>query len=136
MTQESSAFAADPNLIQELEKRSQRMPVAGMRVLFRQGDDPTGLYIVHKGEATLTMRSGDEIVMSVKACSGSLLGLPAVIGNEPYSLTAEASEGAELSFLSSAEFMKLMQSDPVLSLKLLQVLAAEVRAARKALSGL
>jgi len=30
----------------------------------------------------------------------------------------------------------LMQSDPVLSLKLLQVLAAEVRAARKALSGL
>jgi CRP-like cAMP-binding protein len=135
MTLEPSAFAADPDLIRELEKRSRPVP-AEVRVLFRQGDDPTGLYILRTGEATLTMRSAGEVVLSVRAGSGSLLGLPAVIGNEPYSLTAEVREGSELSFVPQAEFAELMRTDPLLSLKLLQVLAAEVRAARKALTGL
>ncbi len=72
-------------------------------------------------------------ILSVQALPGSLLGLPGVIGNQAYSLTASVRAGAQVSFVSSADFSAVMQSNPQLSLKMLQVLAAEVRTARRAL---
>jgi CRP-like cAMP-binding protein len=78
--------------------------------------------------------SGEE-VMSIDATAGSLLGLPGLIGDEPYSLTAVARKDAELCFISRDEFTNLMRTNPLLSLKVLQVLAAEVRSARQAILG-
>jgi len=129
-----SAFVADQELIQAFEKRSAPVQCEADRVLFTQGDAPRGLFILLKGEATLTMNSqaGDEI-MRIQANPGSLLGLPGLVGNEPYTLTATARKGAELSFLRCEDFSSLMQTDPCVSFKVLQVLAAEVRSARRAL---
>jgi CRP-like cAMP-binding protein len=73
-------------------------------------------------------------ILLFQASSGSLLGLPGLIGNQPYSLTVSANAGARVDFLSKEEFTALMVSDPQLSLKILQVLAAEVRTARMALT--
>ena len=131
---ESSAFVADRELIEVLETHSTPIVCDEERVLFQQGDAPGGLYILHKGEATLTMHSPNgEMVLCMTTSGNSLLGLPALVGNENYSLTAKAWKGAELSFVSRADFDKLMQTVPHLPLKILHVLAAEVRAARKAL---
>jgi CRP-like cAMP-binding protein len=129
-----SAFLANPDLIQALQKQAATISCAEDRVLFHQGDAPVGLYILNQGQVTLTMDSPKgKPLLSAQAASGSLLGLPGLIGNEPYSLTATARRGAELSFLSRDQFTALMQSDPHLSLTILQVLAAEVRSARKAI---
>jgi CRP/FNR family transcriptional regulator len=135
MKLDPSAFLADPELIQALDQHSTAISCGGDRVLFNQGDDCKGLYILKRGETTLTMTSpnGEEI-MSTQASAGSLLGLPGLIGDEPYTLTAIARDGARLSFVTRDEFDKLMQSSPLLSLKILEVLAAEVRSARRALS--
>jgi CRP-like cAMP-binding protein len=75
-------------------------------------------------------------LVSIQASAGSLLGLPGLIGNEPYSLTAVARNGARLSFIPREEVTSLMRSAPSLALKMLQVLAAEVRSARHAMSNL
>jgi CRP-like cAMP-binding protein len=132
-----SAFVADPELIQALEKHSTAITCDADRVLFNQGDHPQGLYILDQGETTLTMASpAGEHLMSIQAHAGSLLGLPGLIGNEPYTLTAIARNGARLSFVPRDEFASLMSADPLLSLKMLQVLAAELRSARRALSNL
>jgi CRP/FNR family transcriptional regulator len=129
-----SAFVADPELIQGLEKRSAHVACGEERILFRQGDDPAGLYILKSGGVTLTMNSpfGRELV-STEAAPGSLLGLPGLVGDQPYTLTAMAHAGAHLSFLPRNSFTELMQTEPLLAFKVLQVLAAEVRAARGAL---
>ena len=74
-----------------------------------------------------------EKVMQVQAPIGSLLGLPGLISDAPYTLTAVAGNGARLSFVPRDEFNSLMQTSPLLALKILQVLAAEVRSARSAL---
>jgi CRP-like cAMP-binding protein len=74
--------------------------------------------------------------MSVQAGAGSLLGLPGLIGNEPYTLTAIAHGGAELRFVTREDFTGMMGANPRLSLKALQVLAAELRSARHALLAL
>jgi CRP-like cAMP-binding protein len=130
-----SAFVADPELIKALEKHSTQISCDSDHVLFNQGDHPKGLFILDKGEITITMASPTgEQLMSIEAHAGSLLGLPGLIGNEPYTLTAIARKGARLSFVPRDEFTSLMRSEPMLALKMVQVIAAELRSARHALS--
>jgi CRP-like cAMP-binding protein len=129
-----SAFLANPELIDALEKRSTAISCTEERILFRQGDAPAGVYILRQGEVTLTLESAKgKPILSTQAGAGSLLGLPGLAVNEPYSLTAVARKGAEVSFVSRDQFTALMESDPFLAIKILQVLAAEVRSARKAI---
>jgi CRP-like cAMP-binding protein len=79
----------------------------------------------------MTSESGD-VVMCLRVVAGSLLGLPGIIGNEPYTLTAKARKGSEVRFVPRSDFEDLIQVEPSLSFAVLQVLAAEVRAARQA----
>lgn len=131
MNLDPSAFVADPVVLTCLEKGSTSVSCIQDRILFRQGEEPQGLYILKSGRAALTMHSalGEEIV-SAHAGSGSLLGLPGLVGNQPYTLTATALAGAEVSFVTRESFTSLMGADPMLALKILTVLAAEVRSAR------
>ncbi|HUD13021.1 MAG TPA: cyclic nucleotide-binding domain-containing protein [Terracidiphilus sp.] len=134
MNLDRSAFVADQALIEGLEKRAAHVICSEERILFRQGDDPVGLYILKSGGVTLTMNSpsGHELV-SLEAAPGSLLGLPGLVGNQPYTLTALAHAGSQVSFLTRDSFADLMRAEPLLAFKVLQVLAAEVHAARGAL---
>jgi CRP/FNR family transcriptional regulator len=135
MKLDPSTFVADPELLLALGEHATKISCSGDRVLFHQGERPQGLYILEMGEASITMTSpkGKEI-MSVEASAGSLLGLPGLISDEPYTLTVVAHEGARLCFVPRDEFKHMMQGDPRLALKILQVLAAEVRSARSALA--
>lgn len=128
-----AAFLAPPELIAALERRSQPFPCGEDRVLFRQGEPATGLYILCEGQVTLSIENAGIPVMSVETSPGSLLGLPGLLGDQPYSMTARAHPGAKVNYISRGEFTAVMQSDPQLGLKILQVLAAEVRTARRAL---
>ena len=89
-----------------------------------------------KGSAILTNISDGDALLSVEAGPGSLLGVPAVVGTKPYSLTAEAVDGAEVSILTCGDFVHLMNTEPTLSFRVLQLLAEEVRFAREALARL
>ncbi len=134
MKMDAAAFVADQTLIEALRKHATPVECKGGRVLFNQGDSPDGLYIFHKGELALTMQSpAGDVVMNIPAIEGSLLGLPGLIGNVPYSLSAVAKSNAEVSFVSREELNSLMLSDPAVSVGILRVLAAEVRTARMAL---
>jgi CRP-like cAMP-binding protein len=129
-----NAFVAAPELIQALDEQAAPIACAEERLLFRQGDPPDGLYILKEGTASLQMTAPDgHSIVSVEVAAGSLLGLPAVVGNTPYTLTAIAHPGTRLGYISRAHFTTLMQTQPMLSLKILQVLAAEVSSARRAL---
>lgn len=134
MSLDPTAFLADPELIRVLSKHATSFVCEADRMLFRQSDPAVGLYILHVGEAELSMTSpSGQPILKADAKAGSLLGLPGVICDQPYSLTALARAGAQVSFLGRAEFTAIMESNQVLALQILQVLAAEVRAARKAL---
>jgi CRP-like cAMP-binding protein len=132
---DSSAFLADPELLVALCKLALPLDCSTERMLFRQGDAPEGLCILVSGEVTLNMAApGGGDVFSVPAQPGSLLGLPALIGNQPYTLTATAHTGAQIGFLPREALMDLMRTDSAVSLQILKVLAAEVRSARRAIS--
>ena len=128
-----AAFVADPQLIRALDARSTTVPCGSERPLFRQGETAVGIFILHKGVVTLSSMSQDgHSLLAAQAKPGSILGLPGTISNEPYSMSATAAAGAEVCFVSRDDLTALMQADPVMSIKTLQVLAAEVRSARNA----
>ena len=132
-TLDPAAFVADPDLIQALEEQSTPINCSEDRVLFHQGDAPVGLFILKSGDVTLSMKSANgKDLISFQARMGSLLGLPGLIGDEPYSLSAVAHAGVELRYVTRDDFASMMRTQPTLALKVLQVLAAEVRAARAA----
>jgi len=128
------AFVGDPKLIRLLEEHSVPTVCEADGALFRQGEPPVGLYIFHQGMVTLSMISENgQSLFAVQALPGSLLGLPGLLSNQPYSLTATARAGAQITFIDCDKFTRLMMSHPQLSAMILQVLAAEVRSARRAL---
>lgn len=130
---EQNSFEADAELIRELETRSKPISCRESPILFKRGTVPTGLYILQSGEANLILESTTgKAVMCLGAGAGCLLGLPAIIANEPYSMTAVVGKSAEVRFVTRADFEDVMQANPSLYPMLLRVLAAEVRAARQA----
>jgi CRP-like cAMP-binding protein len=127
---------AESALVQALELRSKPVSCILGTTLFRQGDPPIGLFILKSGEANLLMESKvGKPVMCVHAQAGSLLGLPGIIANEPYTMTALVRGGSEVSFVTTGDFESLIQAEPTLYPMVLKVLAAEVRAARRAITG-
>jgi CRP-like cAMP-binding protein len=131
---DSSAFVAHPQLLQALLERSTSVDCETDRLLFHQDEPPTGVYILHQGAVTLTMAAHDgRQIFSLDVTAGSLVGLPAVVSDRPYSLSAVARAGSQVGFVGRSDFFALMQAEPSLSLKMLQILAAEVRTAREAL---
>ncbi len=134
MPLDPTAFRAEPDLISALCERATPVLCDGECILFHQDDPAVGLYILHEGRVTLSMTSEQGLpILSTEARDGSLLGLPGLVSNQPYSLTAVAHPGARISFLSRADFNSLMQSNSTLAFKILRILAAEVRSARHAL---
>ncbi len=135
MSVNRESFVADCKLIQALANRSQPISCIEGRVLFRQGEAPTGLYVLQSGEATLMRETASgRAIICLHAGPGCVLGLPGIIANEPYTLTAMARKGSEVKFVSRSDFEDLLQAEPSLNFKVLQVLAAEVRSARQPMS--
>jgi CRP-like cAMP-binding protein len=131
-----NSFVADDKLIQALEARSASKSCSRGAMLFRQGEIPTGLYIIRSGEASLLMKVENGVeVAHFTVSAGSILGLPAIVAKEPYTLSAMANVGSEVSFVELEAFEGLIQEQPSLYPKVLEVLAAEVRSARAALRG-
>lgn len=134
MQLDASAFVTHPEIVRILEGQSRSIPCDFDRVLFRQGETPAGLYMLHKGAATLSTNSlGSEFAISLQTTVGSLLGLPALLSRQPHLFTVVAHRGAHLSFIHRDEFSALVQSDPQLSLKLVRALAEEAEATRRAI---
>ncbi len=63
-----------------------------------------------------------ETIPCLHVGAGSLLGLPAIVGNEPYSLTAIARKGSKVSVMNRRDFEDVVRSRPSLYPKVLQVL--------------
>ena len=131
MAQFTSAFVGEPELLKALEPHSHPVDLSQRQILFHEGEPSVGVYILRSGAARLTSHSELGEVLDVLAAPGSLLGIPAVVGAKAYSLRADALEGAEVAFVSSQDFVNLMQTQPQLSFQVVRVLAEEVRFARE-----
>lgn len=95
-------------------------------VLFREGDQPEGVYLLRSGEISLVhTRPGKEDLVDM-AIPGRVLGLSAVLTFRDHLATAVAKTECELSFIEREEFRRLVDEYPDIWFSLLHQLSQDV----------
>jgi CRP/FNR family transcriptional regulator len=117
-----------------LDSMAEQLAFPKNAIIFTQGDAPVGVYVIRKGSVRMTVKAGDSEVLMRVAQPGSVLGLPGVLSNKPYSLTARVVQPVELGFVKAEQLIQLVRENPALGLQVLQLLSEEVRAARGAMA--
>ena len=103
--------------------------------VFKQGQKPHGMYLVNSGSLRLSIEAlPGEAVIERTVGPGYLVGLPATFNGNPYSLTCEVVEDAELIYLSRRDIANLMRCESEAAMKLLDLLSTEVQAVRAELA--
>jgi CRP-like cAMP-binding protein len=128
-----SDCAPSAELTSKFLEKGKRLTLDRDQILFHKGEAANSVYLVNYGEVELFMPISDVRGIGFRAKAGSLVGLPAAFSNEPYSMTAVAWKGAELSEMKREKFCELIATSPSLSLDVLKILASETRAARTAI---
>jgi CRP/FNR family cyclic AMP-dependent transcriptional regulator len=118
-----------PSLQEEFEKLQLRARCRAGAVLFEQGADPVGLYVVQKGTVKLSVtRNGSTLLVRV-AGPGEAVGVIATVSNRPYVVTAVASQAGEVGFVAREAFWEFMNRHPQARLEVLKFLTHEVSGA-------
>lgn len=120
---------AAPQLAAEIERQGSPFTPDEDGILFREGDEADAVYYLKAGEGRLSMLAAEMKVVSMRVVAGSLLGLPAVMGGKPYSLTASIAGQAEIYRIDGESLRAILEQDAASCMDALRILAAEVRAA-------
>lgn len=101
----------------------------GGALLFVEGQTPRGAYVLCSGRVKLSTTSRDGKVLILRmADAGELLGLSAVIGGEPYLVTAETAGPCHVNFIERDAFLRLMEKNGEIGLRSALVLSREFQA--------
>jgi CRP/FNR family cyclic AMP-dependent transcriptional regulator len=102
----------------------------GGAVLFVEGQTPRGAFVLCSGKAKLstTSREGKVLILKI-AEAGEVLGLSAVIADEPFELTAETAGPCQVNFVERDALMRLMEKNGEFGLHASQALSREFQSA-------
>ena len=106
-------------------------------VVFMEGDECTGLYVVRTGRVKLVsaLSTGREHIIKILD-AGDLLGLEVFYGGERYEKTAEAMEETELCYIDKGAFARIMEESPAVTRSLVTAMAAELSSAYERIGNL
>jgi CRP-like cAMP-binding protein len=122
------------NVLEQFEEVQQVSPGT---VLFREGDDAQGIYLVRSGgvELIYASRAGD--AKPLRAIEpGTILGLSCVVSRRKHDCSATAKTPAEIGFVSRAELEQLLSEKPDAWLAVLQLISSEVSSCWQCMKGM
>jgi len=92
-------------------------------VLFVEGQEPRGVFIICNGRVKLTATAADGKSIIVRVAeAGEVVGLPGTISGQPYELSGEALEPIQANFVSRKEFLQFLRDQGEAALKVAQML--------------
>ena len=98
-------------------------------VLFREGDAPKGLYVVHSGSVDLVFSSRNGIAKPLRTVhAGETIGLGDAVSDAPHDCTATTRVPSRIGFVSIAKLRKLLEERPATWFAVAEVLSADVNA--------
>jgi len=111
--------------IEDLQKIKSTSTYPRGAMLFVEGQDSRGAFILCKGKAKLYTSSADgrTIILRIVA-PGEVLGLTSTIGNKPYEATVEVLEPSQVNFLPKADFMRFLTKHADASMHVAKQLSA------------
>src|SRR5690349_8947806 len=106
-------------------------------ILFVDGEEPRGVFILCSGRAKLTTSSSEGRTLIVKiAEAGEVLGASAAILGKPYEVSAETLEPSQINFIKRDDFLRLLQSHTDVCMHTAQQLSEKYQSAQRDLRSL
>ena len=97
------------------------------QVLFAEGDQSNGMYVVRKGEILIYLdKAGTEIPLA-KVGAGAMIGEMALFDKKPRSASARAVDDVEVTVISNDDFTKILKQIPKWFVTLMATLSARLR---------
>jgi len=93
-------------------------------ILFVEGQEPRGVFIICNGRLKLSTTSsqGKSIIVRT-AKEGEVIGLPSTLSGKPYDLTAEAMEPVQANFIGREAFLQFLQHHSEAALRTAEILS-------------
>jgi CRP/FNR family transcriptional regulator, cyclic AMP receptor protein len=93
-------------------------------ILFVEGQEPRGVYIICNGRVKLfeASASGRTVIFRI-AESGEIIGLPSTLSAKPYELTAEALEPTQANFIPREDFLAFLREHGDVALRVAEMLS-------------
>jgi CRP/FNR family transcriptional regulator, cyclic AMP receptor protein len=99
-------------------------------VLFVEGEQPHGAFVLSRGRVKLSICSASGKVMILRiARPGEVLGLHAVVSNASFQATAQTVEPCQVSFVRRDEFLRFLREHPQASMGAARQLSASYQEA-------
>ncbi|HEV8660259.1 MAG TPA: Crp/Fnr family transcriptional regulator [Thermoanaerobaculia bacterium] len=106
-------------------------------LLFVEGEQPRGIFILCSGRAKLTTSSTEGKVLIVRIAEpGEVLGASATILGKPYEVSAETIEPAQLNFVKRDDFLKFLTTDSEACMHTAQQLSEKYHSAQREIRSL
>jgi CRP-like cAMP-binding protein len=108
------------------------LEVPAGRVVFRKGDPANGCYLILEGavKVTLPAAGGQEALLAILS-KGDIVGEMGLLDRQPRSATVTAVRPCTLSYISTAAFDRLAQTDIEMHRQLLRVMTQGLRASNE-----
>lgn len=116
----------------ELQQRATIVFKPKGTILFRRGEDVSGMYLIHSGRVSLTLDCETTLYPPRILGPGAIAGLPATVSGNPYSLTAKVVDDAELAFIPRDAVVQCLQNNPTLCFEVMDMLSGEISDIRAA----
>ena len=106
-------------------------------VLFVDGEEPRGVFILCSGRAKLTTSSSEGKTLIVKIAEpGEVLGASATILGRPYEVSAETIEPSQLNFIKRDDFLRFLNGHTEACMHTAQQLSEKYQAAQREIRSL
>lgn len=103
-------------------------------ILFNEGDQPRGIYLIHSGTIELLMCARNGEWKRIRSASpGEILALESVISRRPHDSTARAITSCELGFIERDSFLRVLDESPAIWFSVLRLLSQGVNASYNSL---
>ncbi len=114
--------------LQALADRSVEKRYATGEVLFHEGEDCRGLYILGRGSVKIfkTSASGREVMLAIESAPSSVAEVPLFDGG-PYPATVSAVEDVEAFLITKQDFQVVCRQHPDVPIKVLAVVGQRLR---------
>lgn len=97
------------------------------KLLYRESESPTGVYVLLSGEVDLlfSSRSGQAKPLRI-AEAGQILGLSCVVSGRMHDCSATARTACVTGFIAKDKFLSLLDENPSLWFSVLQMLSTDI----------
>ena len=112
--------------MRSVERRERR---AAGEMLFMEGEEPAGVYVLHAGDVELVFGSRAGATKPLRVVNpGQILALSSVVMEHPHDCSAIALTDCEVGFVEREEFLRSLEKTPAIWLSVLRVLSSDVNA--------